>query len=547
MTGTGTKADPYIPETLTEWIQSCSIKDAYIHLIHDLNAADDPDYTGELETPILLNYVTVTSDGKHTIRGITVQAESFFNCKNGVSQIEDILFRDCVHIRTNTSTATLEGNYGRAGCGFQRCGIFMEIQCNDYGQLVGSAVGMADTTAIFVLKDTQIYASSLLTSDVSLTRCNVQFVGASVNGQLIAGRSYGTACWNTAAVRLKNARFCTDSVLLSNCGQYANDTYVYLEDPVLNDFSDVTVQLTDGDNCLVAADGAVTLDCSDAWTSVVPDVLKSPDALTETGWIPELSQSERLAEGFIVGAYLEASGEEYIMLPFIPDEKTRIHAKGRCVTGYALFGAGRRFAICSSPARNCQVIFYRDENTGYDTKGYPFGGEYEYDMQQDGKLYINGNYFTTMSSTDRGTPVQMSLFQYVNVDGKTYLNQAVLQYFYAYEDEIPVWELVPCVRLEDDAAGMYDKLTGAFFGNDGNGKLLTSWRYGENWGYGLWACRQNVNDGLPYVAGTVKPEAMAWEESVQGTRLKAGSRDVKRLYLGEKQVRQAYLSESLVY
>ncbi|MDE5563854.1 MAG: hypothetical protein K2I93_01755, partial [Oscillospiraceae bacterium] len=87
MTGQGITTDPYIPETLTEFIQACSRHDAYIHLTHDLNAADDPDYFGELTEPITLNYVTVTTKNKCKISGVTVRAASFFNCINRVSVI----------------------------------------------------------------------------------------------------------------------------------------------------------------------------------------------------------------------------------------------------------------------------------------------------------------------------------------------------------------------------------------------------------------------------------------------------------------------------
>lgn len=542
MTGQGTQTDPYIPETLTEFVHACggySHYHPYIHLTHDLNAADDPEYTGELAAPITLSYAVVTAENKCRISGVTVRAVSFFNCVSGVSRIEDVIFENCVHIRTSTSAASIEGNYGRSGCGFHRCGIFMEIQCGDCGQLVGAALGMTDTTAVFTLKRTQPYTSSLVASDMSFTRSNVQFVGAAANGKLIAGRSAGTAVWNTAAVRFTDTHFYTDTVLLSDCAAYAHDSYVYLERSVIGETSGVTVQFTDGENCLAAADESVTLDCSGAWTAVTPDVLKSADKLAAAGWIPTISQCEQLADGFMEGEYLKSSGEEYIEIPYIPDESSRVCWSGQGTLG----GAGRKFAVASSPSRNCQVIFYMDENQNYDTTGYPYNGDYTYDIRQDGTLYVNGNYLTTANRNVSGTVKNMTFFR-LDIQGKVYFYESKLRYFKAYEDGVPAWDMVPCVRLSDDAAGMYDKLTGTFFGNDGGGKLTTSWRYGENWGHEAWTCRTGTNDGLPYAAGTMLAETIPPETD---GLLKVGNSDVKRLYVGDTLAERIYLGNAVVY
>ena len=73
MTGTGTQNDPYAPTTLTEFITAVGTSGAYVALTQDINAADDPEYTGELTSTISINATSVDGAG-FTISGVTVRA-----------------------------------------------------------------------------------------------------------------------------------------------------------------------------------------------------------------------------------------------------------------------------------------------------------------------------------------------------------------------------------------------------------------------------------------------------------------------------------------
>lgn len=73
MTGTGTQAGPYIPTTLTEFITAVGTAGAYVQLTQDINAAEDPAYTGEIETLI---WAAQDFDGNgFEIVGVTVSGQ----------------------------------------------------------------------------------------------------------------------------------------------------------------------------------------------------------------------------------------------------------------------------------------------------------------------------------------------------------------------------------------------------------------------------------------------------------------------------------------
>ena len=74
MTGTGTQADPYIPTTLNEFITAVGTAGAYVTLTQDINAANDPEYTGELTTPI--TWAASVQGGGFTLLGLTLRTSA---------------------------------------------------------------------------------------------------------------------------------------------------------------------------------------------------------------------------------------------------------------------------------------------------------------------------------------------------------------------------------------------------------------------------------------------------------------------------------------
>lgn len=108
MTGTGTQADPYIPTTLTEFIEAVGTSGAYVALDRDIDAAEDPAYTGEITSPIA--YKVTDVDGRqHAIIGVTVRAESFAT-HTAPCTVHDISFRQVAHKGTANTDFTIKGS-----------------------------------------------------------------------------------------------------------------------------------------------------------------------------------------------------------------------------------------------------------------------------------------------------------------------------------------------------------------------------------------------------------------------------------------------------
>lgn len=105
MTGTGTQADPYIPTTLTEFITAVGTSGAYVTLTQDINAADDPEYTGELTRGISCIAQSVDGGG-FSIRGITVRNSTFALGLTRNGTVQNLNLRDFAH-KNEGSTASI--------------------------------------------------------------------------------------------------------------------------------------------------------------------------------------------------------------------------------------------------------------------------------------------------------------------------------------------------------------------------------------------------------------------------------------------------------
>ena len=71
MRGDGTENNPFIPETLTEFIQAVGTSGAYVALDRNINAAEDPNYGGELTEPV--TWAASVEGGGFSLRGLTLR------------------------------------------------------------------------------------------------------------------------------------------------------------------------------------------------------------------------------------------------------------------------------------------------------------------------------------------------------------------------------------------------------------------------------------------------------------------------------------------
>lgn len=118
-TGTGTEANPFIPDTLTSFLECISVAEAYVRLDTDIDAADDPDYGGILYEPVTFKcFKCFGNNGIKKINGVIVRASNMIVVDNRYdsegkiiygndvvgNSIYNVAFTNWVHKASTTAT-----------------------------------------------------------------------------------------------------------------------------------------------------------------------------------------------------------------------------------------------------------------------------------------------------------------------------------------------------------------------------------------------------------------------------------------------------------
>lgn len=114
-TGTGTQEDPYIPETLHDFIEVINITDAYVKVTHDIDGNDDP-LGGEINSSIAFNCKECAGEkpgGRPIIKNIVQvflgnSGDSFWF--NGSVILKDLIFYNIECKNINSFLYTNSGN-----------------------------------------------------------------------------------------------------------------------------------------------------------------------------------------------------------------------------------------------------------------------------------------------------------------------------------------------------------------------------------------------------------------------------------------------------
>lgn len=193
----------------------------------------------------------------------------------------------------------------------------------------------------------------------------------------------------------------------------------------------------------------------------------------------------RLPDGYKELNYIESSGTQYIDTGVVGTEKVSITYKAQALNYYGggstngdnalMLGSRNSSSVVGLWAKQnstdafCSFGALTSANTNIDVKG------------------INTYTITNGNFTCNGVSVQLSTASSFTTDnsilifkGRTsnggidsrYLNQRV--YFVSIKvDGVLTCNLIPCKRLSDNAIGMYDLVTNAFFGNSGTGDFIS--------------------------------------------------------------------------
>lgn len=132
MTGTGTQEDPFVPITLTEFIEAVGTAGAYVALDRDIDAAEDPAYTGELTEAVGFAATRVEGNG-HFVRGVTVRARYLLQkaVASAACSVYDLFFKDWGHKKTSDSSASIMGHVQR-WIGFYDCTFSVSAGCHGF-------------------------------------------------------------------------------------------------------------------------------------------------------------------------------------------------------------------------------------------------------------------------------------------------------------------------------------------------------------------------------------------------------------------------------
>lgn len=207
MTGTGTQADPYIPTTLSEFITAVGTSRAYVALTQDINAADDPEYTGELTSPLLFDCGLLLGNG-HSISGVTVRAESLM-ISTHFANANNVFFKNFAHKRTSANyTLTSSGSNEMTMNG---CKASIIIDDSTGGSLANygfmSQCNFTDCALdvkyINPVNPIILNSTNLLRSTIVVRNCNI--------------------CGSADAINCQNSNLITRSaIIFDNCSVYAD-------------------------------------------------------------------------------------------------------------------------------------------------------------------------------------------------------------------------------------------------------------------------------------------------------------------------------------
>lgn len=199
-----------------------------------------------------------------------------------------------------------------------------------------------------------------------------------------------------------------------------------------------------------------------------------------------------LPDGYKRCEYIEGTGTQFIDLGSIPiGEKSGFRIRLNIISGTG----ANAFGGCVPNTVNFSYFGLRNGSAGFFTSNYSsstsspvahfgkilYGTDIEYAYKYDNvrslfSVQING-IETGTSRTFTMPNSSYALFSFKDANGiiRSSANQVAkmkLMLFEVFSGENIQAKLLPCIRLEDQSAGMYDIVSDTFFGNVGKGSFV---------------------------------------------------------------------------
>lgn len=278
MTGTGTQADPYIPTTLTEFIEAVGSSGAYVQLTQDINAADDPAYTGYLDSAIIFNAANLEG-GEFTIRGITVQAAHFLECNAfHLPALRNVDFLDCCHKGSGSSLYYHAANEWFVLRNFR---ISLKRDGGEYS--IPTIFERADTGRVSadVTFTGGPWGASPIVINSGLNELTLRASGLVSQGQMSVISNASNFPVKRTAIIFDRCHFGSATIA---SGQSWTSVYAAFRDSSFD--GSLSCGISSSGSIVAIDDDSVTVNISSGWSRATLDQMQDKDWLTSVGFLP---------------------------------------------------------------------------------------------------------------------------------------------------------------------------------------------------------------------------------------------------------------------
>ena len=183
--------------------------------------------------------------------------------------------------------------------------------------------------------------------------------------------------------------------------------------------------------------------------------------------------------------YLESTGTQYIKLKnaYVATQNSRARIVFQNTVDEATYIFGAR---SSSSSNGFAVFTARNNSLGVNILRANYGSSGNTNLVSDldknvhildfnkNKIYIDGILNHEFAASTFTTPQQLALFGMMSASSSHYEGKTRIYRFDLYDNDVLVQSLIPCVRVADSVAGLYDAVQGYFYTNDGSGTFIVS-------------------------------------------------------------------------
>ena len=277
-TGTGAQADPYVPTDITGFIYCVAQTGAYVKLVSDIHAGNDPDYSGQISA-INCNCQEVSADSLTEIEGVTVYDADFMTHSSSASnRFKNLYFKNCEHAISGSGESYFL-NVGSKSY-YPK---FEDCQFSVRAVYDGAKTYHFNTATTSLVRCAVDFTSEINTLESSAIFClgKVSYSNFVIRNAVKGGVRFANL--EKSAVILENFQttqygldLCTDAVF----------SYFALVNPKFGTGT-CDIRGTSGNLALVALDNPTgNYSVASPFISVTPEQLKDKDYLTSIGFLP---------------------------------------------------------------------------------------------------------------------------------------------------------------------------------------------------------------------------------------------------------------------